>query len=78
MSLFYASVSGSRGTEATKTGDKKTGIHAHIRSWDFGIAVSGFLNNKGEQVFQVQVTGGSNNSSPKELIGIWIDGKKQS
>ena len=71
MAQFYASVSGARDSVATKTGTKASGINAHVRGWDKGIAVRGFVDKDGKEKFVVQLTGGSNNESVVKEIGIF-------
>lgn len=40
MSYFYGMISGARGTDATRTGSKDSGIDATVRTWDGNIEVS--------------------------------------
>lgn len=39
MAHFYATVSGTRDSEATKTGSKQSGMSAHLRGWHLGVRV---------------------------------------
>ena len=70
MSHFYSTVEGSSRTVATRAGTKDSGISGHIRGWNVGIQVYGRYDPEtGEDVFEVYSTGGSNNSSTRELLG---------
>lgn len=69
MSRFYASIQGNRG-EATRAGTPNSGIDGHIRGWDVGIRVEGFVDvSDGSDRFRIFVTGGSNGNSHERLIG---------
>ena len=68
MSRFYASIKGSRG-EATRQGGEKSGILGHIRGWDFGVEVVGYVNSKGQDEFSINLTGGSNGSMRPVHLG---------
>lgn len=72
MSHFYASIQGNRG-EATKTGTKISGVHGHIRGWDFGIKVDMYINDAGEDTARVYLTGGSNGYDADKLLGIFTE-----
>ena len=67
MSRFYASIQGSRG-EVTRMGGKKSGIDGHIRGWDLGIRVRGYVDEKGNDCFGVYRTSGSNSGKSERLI----------
>lgn len=58
MSHFYDSIQGNRG-EATRCGTKDSGMTAHIRGWNIGVAVSLYVDSKGRDVVQVYRTTGS-------------------
>lgn len=70
MSRFYASIQGSRG-EATRTrqGTPKSGITGHLRGWDVGIEVMGFVDRDGNDTFEVWLTSGSNGRKLGKYIG---------
>jgi len=68
MSHFYAEIQGNRGL-ASRQGTEQSGIWGHIRGWDVGITVVGFINAKGEDEFRVSLTHGSNGFSSSKLIG---------
>jgi hypothetical protein len=67
MSHFYGSISGSARTDATRCGNKRSGILGHIRGWDFGIKVIG-SHHEGEDVFDVYLTGGSRNVATRQFV----------
>ena len=69
MSRFYASIKGQAKTEATRRGGKKSGIEGHIRGWNVGISVAGIVGTEGEDVFDVWLTPGSNDSKTSKHIG---------
>lgn len=71
MSHFYASIQGQRG-EATKTGSKISGIHGHIRGWDFGVKVDLYVDSEtGEDTARVYLTSGSNGYCSSKLLGVF-------
>jgi hypothetical protein len=57
---------GRTSTEATRGGSQ--GIDGHIRGWDLGVRVHGFVNEQGEDEFEVWTTGGSHDTSTKVLV----------
>ena len=65
MSRFYASIQGHRGA-VTRQGHKD--IEGHIRGWDLGVNVRGYITESGEDAFDVSVTGGSNRNSREKFI----------
>lgn len=72
MSRFYASIDGQAETQATRRGGKKSGIGGHIRGWDIGVKVYGFVDAEtGEDTFQVYLTGGSNGTTNEKPIGMF-------
>ncbi len=62
MARFYASVKGD-GKQSTKMGQRR--ISAHIRSWDHGIKVKYYMDEKDNAYCDIHITGGSN--SPNEV-----------
>jgi hypothetical protein len=71
-SHFYASIQGSRG-EATKQGTAESGIDGHIRGWDVGIAVRGYVDEDGKDRFYVTLTSGSNGHRTSRFIGSFTE-----
>lgn len=74
MSRFYASIHGNRG-EATRQGTEASGITGHIRGWEVGIKVEGFVNGEGNDAFRVYLTGGSGHFGKHKLIGEFTEGE---
>jgi hypothetical protein len=68
MSRLYGSLSGSASTAATRCGSKSSGISAHVRGWDVGVQVDGYVNCEVD-TFGIYATGGSNGSSPRQFLG---------
>jgi len=70
MARYKADISGARGS-ASRLGTVSSGIEAHVRGWDIGVRVYGCPNSDAdsEDGFTLYVTGGSNNSSDRVLIG---------
>ncbi len=67
MAHFYAEITGSRGSKATKTATKADGMTAHVRGWDIGVSLWLHQDREtGEDVIEVEITGGSHN--PKTLM----------
>lgn len=60
MSHFYGSMDGSAKTTATRCGTKSSGIGAHIRGWDSGVEIDGYVDDDRRDVFLIRMTGGSN------------------
>jgi len=74
---FWASCwgdqSGQTSTEAGRGASDH--IHSHTRGWDFGIDVHGYVSADGKEVFEIYTTGGSHDSSTRQLIARTEDGK---
>jgi hypothetical protein len=68
-SRFYASISGSAVTEATRQGSKNSGIHGHIRGCEVGIMVIGSVGDDENDEFDVYLTSGSYGIGSSVLIG---------
>ena len=67
---------GQRGM-ASRLGNAKTGITAHVNGWNCGIQVIAHVNDKGEDVFDVWQTGGSNGyTSGKPLARVTYDSEQ--
>jgi hypothetical protein len=67
MARFYGSMRGNRG-EATRMGNVKSGLSAHIRGWYVGVQVELSVNKDGQDVVTVYKTSGTNNLQSSELI----------
>ena len=76
MSHFYGSMTGSAKTVATRCGTKSSGISAHTRGWDCGIATEAHYREDGKEIHTVAITGGSNATRPvRTLADIVYDSK---
>lgn len=78
MARFYADIQGNRG-QATRMGTEKSGLHGHIRGWEVGCRAEMWVNQKGEDVVTITLTGGSNGgttqclgSFTKEDVAKWF------
>jgi hypothetical protein len=69
MAHFYASITGQTCTEVTRCGTKNSGISGHIRGWDCGVGVYGYVNDNGQDSFDVYVTSGSSTRNAMRYIG---------
>lgn len=78
MSNFYTTVSNTKGTIKGITG-KNNGQSCHIRTWEYGVKVSGVRYDTQENKpigFQIYQTGGSNGAGPEKYIGELITNAK--
>ena len=74
MAHFMANIKGSRGG-TSRLGNKVSGIGGHVRGWDAGVKVVGFVNEDGKDVFRVYATSGSNGGrSDDRLLGTVTEG----
>lgn len=62
MAHFYGTLRGSRGTEVSKTGTKKTGIKGRIAGWDVGVEVV-CEHKDGEDICKIYKLKGSKDPS---------------
>jgi len=70
MARFYLKAVGKGNTPKTVTGEKKTGLKAHISGWDIGVLITMTVDtSKDEDVIMVELTGGSNNPEVIKYIG---------
>ena len=76
MAHFYADIQGNRGG-TSRMGSKRSGIDGHIRGWISGAKVRCYVNEKGQDVVDVEATNGSghNCKAVRGLILRTIDGK---
>lgn len=73
MAHFYAHIQGTRG-EATRCGDKKSGIDGHVRRWNIGARVVLRYNNKTEKdECTIYLTSGSNGNHASVIIGSYTE-----
>ncbi|HPE06298.1 MAG TPA: hypothetical protein PLW50_01100 [Smithellaceae bacterium] len=69
MAHFYAEIQGARG-EATRCGDKHSGINGHIRGWDIGASVRLHYDEKtGLDTCRIFLTSGSNGNHASVCLG---------
>jgi hypothetical protein len=59
MARFMAEIEGKAGM-SSRLGSKNSGIWSHSRGWDLGVEVKGEVDADGDDVFYVEITGGSN------------------
>jgi hypothetical protein len=74
VARFYGSLTGDQAkTEATRIGHKS--LIAHVRGWNLGVRI--FCDKVGEDEIRIRVyrTGGSNDPTIKEFIGM-VEGKE--
>ena len=67
MSKFYGSMQGNRG-EATRRGTANSGMKAHVRGWNCGIAVNALATHEEEEIFGVVLTKGS--TDPSSILSL--------
>lgn len=72
MAQFRAVIAGQRG-EASRLGNKKSGIVARVNGWDSGVRVDGVHDEETGDRFEVYATGGSNARISSRLLGT-VDG----
>lgn len=70
MARFYGELWGAAAKAVTRVGNRRSGIAAHIRSWNLGVEIHGREDSEGRTVFEIYATSGSLGAYPKELIGI--------
>jgi hypothetical protein len=68
------SAQGSRG-ETTRCGTQSSGIQAHVRGWNCGVRVEGFVGEDGLDRFRVYETSGSGGSGVEKFLGIVVEGE---
>jgi hypothetical protein len=67
MSRFYGEIKGAAKTIASRRGFDG-GIWSHTRGWNDGIEVVGSVDSKGQDIFRIYKTGGSNNPHNRKLL----------
>ena len=75
MARFYGSMTGQAKTAATRRGNAKVGVVAHIRGWEVGVRVKvGDVN--GQDCVEVYRTSGSLGRAADKLIAmVYQDGR---
>ena len=76
MAQFQGTVSGGRG-EASRPGTKNSGIVTHAKGWNSGVEVHGYVDENGQDKFDIFMTTGSSHKMGKDFIGsvVLVDGK---
>lgn len=69
MAHFYSEIQGNRGM-TSRIGTKNSGIWGHIRGWNTGVEVSGYVDKEGRDVFKVYATGGSSGYFTSKLVAV--------
>jgi hypothetical protein len=69
MAQFRATIKGQRG-EVSRLGSRKTGLSARVNGWNLGVQVEAEYDADFDRdVFTMYLTGGSNQSNDRVLIG---------
>lgn len=68
MAQFQAVISGNRG-ETSRLGSKHSGILGHIKGWSSGVKVYGYVDENGQDKFDIFMTTGSSHTQGKTFIG---------
>lgn len=76
MARFMGIVQGARG-EASRVGGASSGIRAQAQSWNVGVKVYGRATDGYRDVFELYMTGGSNNPSGTFLGTVTLDAEGQ-
>ncbi len=74
MSHFYGDLQGSRGS-ATRCGTRSSGISSHPRGWNVGVKVEGRHGGGNYDVFEIDLTKGSNGTEQRPLATVHTDSK---
>lgn len=69
MAQFYGEIKGARG-ETSRTGNKVSGMTAHIRGWDIGVRVVLTHENGKDRVQVYRTTGNHENRTMYRLVDI--------
>lgn len=75
MAHFYAGVQGNR-QMSTRVGTPQSGIKGFIQGWRAGVSVRGYVNEDGEDVFDISATSGSNGGKQSVFVGTVKETKK--
>lgn len=69
MARFKGWIKGQKG-EVSRLGSSRSGLRADINGWNLGIEIFASVDDRGEDVFTIFKTGGSNGSSKQLLCTI--------
>jgi len=72
MARFKADIEGQKGS-ASRLGSAKSGMRAHVRGWNVGARVVCSVNEDGEDVVSICLTGGSANPSFGRVVGQYTE-----
>lgn len=76
MAQFYAGLKGRRG-EATRLGDKVSGLHAFVNGWQAGVKINASYNKERDRdEFLIYSTGGSGYAVGEYLGKVYHDPEK--
>ena len=75
MARFRGTVVGMKGGEASRLGSEKNGLDVRANGWTSGIHVQAFVNDEGQDCFNVFLTKGSQGWGDRELIATVMNGK---
>ena len=68
MAHFYASIRANKG-EVTRVGTPKSDIEGHIRGWNLGVRVRGYVDKDGNDRFDINPSTGSSGHGPSKCLG---------
>jgi hypothetical protein len=81
MAHFRGTIQGQRGS-ASRLGSAKSGLIVKANGWNFGVTVNMVLDQYGNDMAYVWITGGSNGAKSSKLLGLFdaaeLDTKKMS
>lgn len=70
MAKFYGDLTGDdQKTKVTRSAEHQ--LRGHIRGWNFGCHVRIRLDNHGDEVVEIWLTGGSNDPERRRYIGTY-------
>lgn len=68
MSALYGTITGDASrTDASRRGHRNIG--GHVRGWNCGVEVAGYLDSDGHERFEVYLTSGSSGAGSREHLG---------
>ena len=68
MAQFRATISGGRG-EVSRLGSKASGVLTEANGWNSGVKVVGYVDDQGNDVFDIFATSGSSHINTRIFIG---------
>lgn len=71
----FASTSAAESAATTNSRYGSNHVTAHCRGWDVGVYVHAYIDDNGNDQFDIWTTGGSNDTQTKKLIAtVYADG----